>query len=87
MAGLCYEMAPESSNPAPFFLMQKVFSGISSYWDEEPIIVEEAKFVENELLGRINDLVEKLESGASHKEILISMNMVVSSYLFLYKRI
>ena len=49
MARLCNDMALESKNPTPFFIMRKIFLGIANYWEERPVIVEEAKFVEVEL--------------------------------------
>ena len=86
MARICRSMALESENPAPFFIMQKVFSGIADYWDDGPVDVEEAKLVEIELKESLGKLIEMLESKAKNGEITEMANKVVSSYLFLYNK-
>ena len=85
MAHLCKTMALESGNPAPFFIMQKIFSGIADYWDEKPVVVEEAMIVQDELNVSINNLIDALEENAITERIMYLVNKVVSSYLFLFK--
>jgi hypothetical protein len=86
MARLCKDMAMESKNPAPFFIMQKIFSGIADYWDNNPIIVEEAKIVEGGVLQGIKELIEGIENNMSGDQMQNIMNKVVSSYLFFLGR-
>ncbi|MCK4274217.1 MAG: hypothetical protein KAW90_04945 [Dehalococcoidales bacterium] len=84
MARLCKDMALESDSPVPFFIMQKIFSGIADYWDDRPVIVEEAKLVEAELLKSLNNLIDVIEDNASADQLMTLINKVISSYLFLY---
>ena len=85
MSRLCKVMALESSNPTPFFVMQKIFSGVADYWDEKPVIVEEAKLVQDELAKHFINLIDALESRASAEEVMALTNKIVSSYLFLFR--
>ena len=86
MARLCKVIALESHNPAPFFIMQKVFSGIADYWDDRPVDADEAKLVENELKKSLVDLIDMLESKANDEKITGMLNKVVSSYLFMFNK-
>ncbi len=85
MSRLCKDMALGSNNPTPFFIMQKVLSGIADYWDDRPVVVEEAKLVQVELNESIRRLVDALESDASPREVMELSNKVVSSYYFLFR--
>jgi hypothetical protein len=85
MARICNAMALESKNPAPFFIMQKIFSGIADYWGEKPVIVEEAKLVQDELFQLVKNLIDVIEENAPAEQIMHITNKVVSSYLFLFR--
>lgn len=85
MARVCRDMALESNNPAPIFIMQKVFSGIADYWEKEPVSVEDANLVQAELNDSIKSLVNALEDEASPEEIMELSNKAVSSYYFLFR--
>jgi hypothetical protein len=85
MARLCKGMALESKNSVPFFIMQKIFSGIADYWDEKPVIVEEAKLVQVELVKSLKSLIDAIEDNASAEKTMNLMDKAVSSYLFLYR--
>lgn len=85
MARLCKTMALESNNPAPFFIMQKIFSGIADYWEDRPVVVEEAKLVEGELLKSIKGLVDAIDAKVPAEQMIILMNKAVSSYNFLFR--
>jgi len=85
MAHLCKDIALEGKNPVPFFIMQKIFSGIADYWYDRPVIVEEARLVEVELKEPLWYLIDALEEKAADVKINELMDKVVSSYLFLFK--
>ncbi len=85
IASLCRVMALGSDSPAPFFIMQKVFSGIADYWDEKPVIVEEAKLVQVELAKLLRELINAIENNATAEQVMNLTNKVVSSYLFLFR--
>ena len=85
MSRICRDMALESNSPAPFFIMQKIFSGIAGYWDERPVIVEEAKLVEAEMVKPLRELIDAIEGEASGERIKKLLDKAVSSYLFLFK--
>jgi hypothetical protein len=85
MARLCKDMALESNSPAPFFIMQKIFSGIADYWNGRPVNVEEARLVETEMAISLRELIDAIEAEASDEQICNVLNRAVSSYLFLFK--
>jgi len=64
--------------------MQHIFSGIAKYWEDKPIIVEEAKLVEVEMVKHIRNLVDAIEANASGEQIVNLLNKAVSSYMFLF---
>ncbi len=81
IARLCRSLALETDNPAPFFIMGQIFKNIASYWEDKPIIVEEAKLVESKLKKPLEDLVEGIEANDSSEVIFSLLNRVVSAYL------
>ena len=85
MADLCKDLALDSTNQVPFFVMQQIFSNIAEYWDERPVIVEEAKLVEVEMTKSLKDLIDGIEANASSGQIVHLLNKTVSSYLFLFQ--
>lgn len=85
MTTLCKSLALDSSRPTPFFVMQQIFLNIANYWDEKPLIVEEAKLVEVEMKKSLKDLIDGIEVDASSGQIVHLLNKVVSSYLFLFR--
>ena len=85
MARLCRNLALETDNPAPFFIMEQIFRGIAKYWEDKPIIVEEAKLVENEIVKPVKDLFDGIEANASSEQIIDLLNKTISSYMFLFK--
>jgi hypothetical protein len=85
MSRLCGNMALESDNPAPLFIMQKIFSGIADYWDDRPIIVEDSNLVQTELIGSIQSLVNALEDEVPLNKLMELSNKAVSSYYFLFR--
>ena len=84
MARICKDMALESDNPAPFFIMQKIFLGVANYRDEAPINVEEAKLVDIELENQLKQLVSAVETSASIEDIIRLANKAISTYLFYF---
>lgn len=84
MARLCKNLALETANPAPFFIMEQIFLGIARYWEDKPIIVEEAKLVEVEMIKPLRDLIGGIEANASSEQMFHLLNRVVSSYKFLF---
>lgn len=85
MARLCKDLALDTTNPAPFFVMWHVFSEIARYWEDKPLIVEEAKFVEAEITKTLRDIIEAIEENASEEQMNHLLNKVISSYLFLFR--
>ena len=85
MARLCKSMALGSNSPVPFFIMQKIFSGIADYWDDKPVSVEDAKLVEAELKEPLRHLIDALEDKAENEKIMELADKAVLSYMFLFK--
>ena len=85
MARLCKDLALGTVSPVPFFVMQHIFSDIARYWEDKPVIVEEAKLVEVEMIKPLKNLMEGIEANASSEHINYLLNKVVSSYLFLFR--
>ena len=85
MAHLCKDMALGSQSPVPYFIMQKIFSGIAIYWDDKPVIVEEAKLVEIELKKPLELLIDAIEEEVANSKLMELANKAVSTYLFLSK--
>jgi hypothetical protein len=85
MARLCKSLALDLHCPTPFFVMQQIFSGIASYWDDKPLKVEDAKLVEGELVGPLKDLVDAIETEAPDEQVNPLVNRLVRAYLFLFR--
>ena len=85
MARLCRCLAQEFTNPAPFFVMEQVFKGISKYWEDRSITVEEAKLVENYLKQPLKELVAGPLADASEAQVLKLLNNLITPYMFLFK--
>jgi len=84
MARLCKSLALETDYPASFFIMEQIFKGIAKYWEDKPLIVEEAKLVELEMIKPLKDLIGGIETNASSEQIVHFLNKVVSSYMFFF---
>lgn len=84
MVHLCRSLALDTHSPAPFFVMQHIFFNIARYWEDKPIIVEEARLVELEMAKPLEDLISGIEANASNEQILNLLNKVISDYLFLF---
>ncbi len=84
MASLCKDLALGVTNPAPFFVMQHIFLNIARYWEDKPLLVEEAKLVEGEMIKPLKDLIGGIEANASGEQIIHLLNKAVSSYMFLF---
>lgn len=82
IARLCRSLALETDYPASFFIMEQIFKNIAKYWEDKPIIVEEAKLVENEIVKPVNDLIDGIEANASSEQIIELLNKTISSYMF-----
>ena len=84
MAHLCKNLALDTTSPAPFFVMQHIFLNIARYWEDKPLLVEEAKLVEGEMIKPLKDLINGIEADASSEQIIHLLNKAVSSYRFLF---
>jgi len=84
MASLCKDLALGVTSPAPFFVMQHIFLNIARYWEDKPLLVEEAKLVEGEVIKPLKDLIGGIEANASGEQIIHLLNKAVSSYMFLF---
>ena len=84
MARLCKNLALETVNPAPFFVMRHIFLGIAKYWEDRPVIVEEAKLVETEMIKPLKDVIGGIETNASSEQMFHFLNKAVSSYMFFF---
>jgi len=84
MARLCKDLALGTINPVPFFVMEQIFLGIARYWEDKPIIVEEAKLVEVEMIKPLRDLIGAIEVNASSEQMFHLLNKIISSYRFLF---
>jgi hypothetical protein len=85
MAHLCKALALDTENSAPFFIMWHIFSEIARYWEDKPLIVEDAKFVQVEMTKTISDIIDAIEVNASVEQMNHLLNKAVSSYLFLFR--
>ena len=84
MARLCKNLALDTASPVPFFVMQHIFLNIARYWEDKPLLVEEAKLVEGEMIKPLKDLIGGIEANASGEQIIHLLNKAVSSYMFLF---
>jgi len=84
MARLCKSLALDTDNPTPFFVMEQIFLGVARYWEDKPIIVEEAKLVEAEMIKTLRDLIDGIEANASSEQMFHLLNKIISSYKFLF---
>jgi len=64
--------------------MEQVFFNIARYWEDKPLVVEEARLVELEMVKPLEDLISGIEANASNEQILNLLNKVISAYLFLF---
>ena len=58
--------------------------GVARYWEDKPIIVEEAKLVEAEMIKTLRDLIDGIEANASSEQMFHLLNKIISSYKFLF---
>ena len=85
MARLCKALALDAANPASFFVMWHIFSEIAWHWEDKPLSVEEAKFVQVEIAKTIMDIIDAIEEDASGEQMNQLLNKAVSSCLFLFR--
>ena len=85
MARLCKGLALDTTSPAPFFIMEQIFLDIARHWEDKPLIVEEAKLVEVEIIKPLKDLISGIEENVSSEQMVHLMNKVISSYMFLFE--
>lgn len=81
MVRLCRSLALDTINPAPFFVMEKVFFGVADYWDDRPLTVEEAQEVQSKMMRPLQELIRGIEDNAPSGEMFALLNGVVSAYL------
>jgi len=81
------DLALKSEDTAALFVVNRILSSIADYWDDRPIIVEEAQIVENGINPSIINLIEALESSASSEIVVTLLNKVVSKYLFFFSNL
>ena len=86
MARLCKSLALDTTSPAPFFIMERIFSDVARHWEDKPLSVEEAKLVESKLITPLAELIEGITANASTEEIFSLLNRVVSAYLLSFMR-
>ncbi len=84
MARICKSLALETSSPTPFFVMRQIFLNIANYWEDRPVIEEEAKLVEVEIIKPIRELVAAIEAKGSNDQIYNILNRTIASYMFLF---
>lgn len=84
MVRICKSLALETSSPTPFFVMRQIFLNIANYWEDRPVIVEEAKLVEVEIIKPMMNLIETIEAKGSNDQIYNFLNRTISSYMFLF---
>ena len=84
MARLCKSLALDADNPTPFFVMEQIFLDVARYWEDKPLIVEEAKLVEAEMIKTLRDLIDGIEANASSEQMFHLLNKIISSYKFLF---
>ena len=81
----CRNLALDSLNPAPFFVLEKVLVGVANYWDR-PLDVDEASEIESKVLPAVTDLLNALAVGTPNEDLLRLCNRLVSVYLEIVPR-
>jgi len=84
MARICRNLALDTASPAPLFVMRNIFLDIARHWEDKPLLVEDAKLVEEKMTEPLVDLVEGIEAATSSEEVLNLLNRVVSAYLIAF---
>jgi len=64
--------------------MRNIFLDIARHWEDKPLLVEDAKLVEEKMTEPLVDLVEGIEAATSSEEVLNLLNRVVSAYLIAF---
>ncbi len=84
-AGRCRELALDSTNPAPFFVLETVLARVGEGW-ERALTVEEAEETKLRVGEPIFRLLDALGGDPSDAEVLSLCNMVVAAYLSIVPR-
>ncbi len=50
MVRLCRSLALDTASPAPFLIMEYIFLDIARHWEDKPLLVEDAKLVEEKMI-------------------------------------
>ena len=80
VARKCRNLALDTLNPAPFFVLEKVLAGVAENWDR-PLDVDEASQTKDKLLKPIVDLLDALALDSPNEDLLYLCNRLVSVYL------
>lgn len=80
IAQRCRNLALDSLNPAPFFVLEKVLTGVAENWDRA-LDVDEASETKNKLLKPIVDLLDALALDSLNEDLLYLCNSLVTVYL------
>lgn len=85
VARKCRNLALDTLNPAPFFVLEKVLAGVAESWDR-PLDVNEATETRDKLLPPVVDLLNALAVDAPNEDLLRLCNRLVSVYLEIVPR-
>lgn len=81
LARSCRDLALETDNSTPFFVMEQIFLNVARDWDDRPLQVGDAKVVESTLVEPITSLIRAIELDASDQQIYGLVNDLVLAYL------
>ena len=83
MARLC-GIAKRKSNTVVFDVLESIFYDLAHNWDERPLPKSEAEFIESKLLNSLLQVVEKVNTGSTEKEILQLLTNIILKYAHIY---
>ena len=81
VAHLCNNLAMDTPDPLPFFVIRQVFLEIARNWEERPLPVEEANFVRSKITKPLEDVIDAIEADISKDELFDLLNRFLSAYL------
>ena len=78
----CMEMAKEVNEPLAFYVLASVFYDIEERWrTKKPLLVDEAKEMEQRISGVLKDAIDGIIENQEHKQMWDSLNALLRSFL------
>ena len=86
MSVLCRTLALDGKSPTAFFVLEKVLSRIADDWEDRPLTVEEAQYVESQLRPQVERVMDAITFGKPAQAQLDALDTLVSAYIILFTR-